>query len=153
MDFKRIQELIRYFEASALTTLHLEDGDFKLSLSKLTTPVTTPGNINAIITNPDLALQNPGRKEPLAADPEAAFLRQVKSPLVGTYYGGGTPESAPYAKLGQTVKKGDTLCIVEAMKIMNEIASPYDGVIEKINAKDGDVIGFDQILMVIRVKE
>jgi len=153
MDYKRIQELLRYFEASTLTTLHVEDGDFRLSVSKLTTPLSVPGEGKPIITNVDLAMQNPSVKDQVILDPDAAFLRQVKSPLVGTYYGGSAPDSEPFVKLGQTVKKGDTLCIVEAMKIMNEIASPFAGVIEKINVKNGDVIGFDKVLMVIRVKE
>lgn len=153
MDYKRIQELLRYFEASALTTLHIEEGDFKLSVSKLDTPITPIAPTQTVITNPDLALQNPSIKDQIPLDPDQRFLHHVKSPLVGTYYDGDSPEGAPFVQVGQVVKKGDTVCIIEAMKIMNEIASPFDGVVEKKLVKNGAVIGFDQSIIVIRTKE
>ncbi len=153
MDYKKIQELLRYFEASSLTTLNIEEGDFKLSLSKLTTPRPQEADTTAIITNPDLAKLNPLMKDQLMGDPKNAFLRSIRSPLVGTFYSGTSPDCESCVHIGQEVKKGDTVCIIEAMKIMNEIASPYTGVIEKILVSDGAVIGFNQELMVIRLKE
>ncbi len=152
MDFKRVQELIRFFESSSLMTLHVEEGDFKLSLSKLTT-TTPPAESKPVITNPDLALQNPATKDKAMLDPDEAFLRPIKSPLVGTYYASASPSGEPFVEIGKFVNKGDTVCIIEAMKIMNEIAAPFSGVIEKIAVQSGQVIGFDQVLMVVRPKE
>jgi len=153
MDYKRINELLRYFEASALTSLHIEEGDFKLSVSKLDTPLPHASEIKTVITNPDLALQNPAIKDQIPVDPDEIYLRHVKSPLVGTYYDGDSPEGNPFVQLGQSVKKGDTVCIIEAMKIMNEIAAPCSGVVEKKLVKNGSVVGFDQSMIVIRTKE
>jgi len=74
---------------------------------------------------------------------------QVKSPLVGTFYAADTPDAKPYVQVGQKVKKGQVICIVEAMKIMNEITSPATGIIKSIEVHNKDVIGYDQILMTI----
>jgi acetyl-CoA carboxylase biotin carboxyl carrier protein len=81
------------------------------------------------------------------------LLKDVTSPLVGTYYSASSPNAEPFIKVGQRVNKGQTVCIVEAMKIMNEIASPYSGVVEKINYKNGDVVGFNQVIIQLRPQE
>ena len=73
----------------------------------------------------------------------------IKSPLVGTFYASANPEASPYVKTGDVVKKGDIVCIIEAMKIMNEITSPFDGIIEKVHINSGSVIGFDDILFTV----
>jgi len=71
----------------------------------------------------------------------------IKSPLVGTFYAASTPQGKPYVDVGTHVKKGQVVCIIEAMKIMNEITSPFDGVVKEIFVNNGDVIGFNQSLM------
>lgn len=73
----------------------------------------------------------------------------VKAPLVGTFYGSNNPGGKPFVSVGDTVKKGQVLCIIEAMKVMNEIESPFDGVITEVNIANEDAVGFDQVLMVI----
>lgn len=75
----------------------------------------------------------------------------VKAPLVGTFYAAASPDAAPYVKVGQSVRKGDVLCLIEAMKMMNEIPSPADGTVEAVLAQNGDVISFDTPLF--RIKE
>lgn len=74
---------------------------------------------------------------------------EIKSPMVGTFYGASSPDAAPYVKEGQEVKKGDVLCIIEAMKIMNKIEAERAGKIVKIIAKDGEPVQFDQPLFII----
>ncbi len=75
----------------------------------------------------------------------------IKSPLVGTFYAAATPNGTPFVEVGQSVKKGQVVCIIEAMKIMNEITSPFNGVIKEIFVHNGEVVGFDHNL--IRVGE
>lgn len=74
-------------------------------------------------------------------------LKEVKAPLVGTFYSSNEPGGKPFVSVGDTVKKGQVLCIVEAMKVMNEIESPYDGVVKDIMVENEEAIGFNQVLM------
>jgi acetyl-CoA carboxylase biotin carboxyl carrier protein len=155
MDFKKVQDLIKYFESSKLTTMTVEDGPFKLSLSKLkdvqSSEIKPSPLPEAKILPPNV---NPKAQTNSANKPtEDVLLKEVTSPLVGTYYSASSPTSEPFVKIGQRVNKGQTICIVEAMKIMNEIASPYAGVVEKINCKNGDVVGFNQVVILLRPQE
>lgn len=155
MDFKKIQDLIKYFESSKLTTMSIEDGTFKLALSKLkeSAPIESK---NTVANEPKILPPNvnPKSQTNVANKPtEDILLKDVTSPLVGTYYAASSPTAEPFVKIGQRVNKGQTVCIVEAMKIMNEIASPYSGVVEKINCKNGDVVGFNQVVISIRPQE
>ena len=89
---------------------------------------------------------------PTAKDSDAAEEiggNTVKSPLVGTFYSASAPDAAPYVQVGDTVKKGQVLGIVEAMKLMNEIESEYDGTVKAILVKNGDLVEFDQPMFVI----
>ncbi|MFZ9139255.1 MAG: acetyl-CoA carboxylase biotin carboxyl carrier protein [Bacilli bacterium] len=155
MDFKKVQDLIKFFESSKLTTMSIEDGTFKLSLSKL--KESAPIESKNTVTNEPKILPpnvNPKSQTNVANKPtEDILLKDVTSPLVGTYYAASSPTAEPFVKIGQRVNKGQTVCIVEAMKIMNEIASPYSGVVEKINCKNGDVVGFNQVVISIRPQE
>ena len=74
----------------------------------------------------------------------------VRSPIVGTYYAAPDPQSPPFATVGQEVKKGDTLCIIEAMKMLNEITAPCDGKITRIFCQNGDLVEYDQVVMAIQ---
>lgn len=74
----------------------------------------------------------------------------VKSPIVGTFYDSPSPDSPPFVKIGDSVKKGDVLCIIEAMKIMNEIKAEYDGVIEELMLENEDIVEYNQPIMAIR---
>lgn len=142
MTLKEIQGIIRDFERSALTALELETGDVKLRLSKLAAPTAGPA---APLPAPAAEACAPVQG---AIEPNATCIA-VKSPLVGTFYAAATPNGDPFAKVGQIVRKGQTLCIIEAMKIMNEIAAPVAGVIERIDVKNGQVVGYDQVLLTI----
>ncbi|MEN9819551.1 MAG: acetyl-CoA carboxylase, biotin carboxyl carrier protein [Bacillota bacterium] len=155
MDFKKVQDLIKYFESSKLTTMAIEDGNFKLSLSKLKETVNVEPK-NVVVNEPKILPPNvnPKAQTNVANKPtEDVLLKDVTSPLVGTYYAASSPTTEPFVKVGQRVNKGQTVCIVEAMKIMNEIASPFSGVVEKINCKNGDVVGFNQVIIQLRPQE
>ena len=79
-----------------------------------------------------------------------ADLKSIKSPLVGTYYSSATPDSTPYVTVGSKVKKGDTLCIIEAMKVMNEVTSEYDGEVMAVLKKDEDIVEYGMDLFKIK---
>lgn len=88
-------------------------------------------------------------KAPAQAEQAHAAGNTVKSPIVGTYYASPSPDKPPFVKVGQKVKKGDTLMIIESMKLMNEIQSDYDGEIKEILVSNGDAVEFDQPIMII----
>ena len=86
---------------------------------------------------------------PAAAEPEQPSGHQVKSPMVGTFYRASSPGSDPFVEVGSTVKEGDPLCIVEAMKILNEIEADKSGVVKQILCENGDTVEFGQTLFII----
>jgi acetyl-CoA carboxylase biotin carboxyl carrier protein len=133
MDFKQIQTLIKEFEKSSMTVLELEQDGFKLKLSK---------NKGEVITKVEEHKKIEEVKEEVKGF-------EVRSPLVGTFYAQSSPKDKPFVTVGQRVDAGDTLCIIEAMKIMNEITAPVSGVIESIKVSNASPVGFDQVLMVI----
>jgi acetyl-CoA carboxylase biotin carboxyl carrier protein len=134
MDFKQVQSIIKNFENSSMTNLEIETSEIKIKLSKLNEKTSTM--VETL--------------KPEAKDDNRPQGVEVKSPLVGTFYESDTPNGKPFVQVGDTVKEGDTLCIIEAMKIMNEITSPINGTVAAINVKNGAPVGFDQVLMIIR---
>ncbi|MDY3195802.1 MAG: acetyl-CoA carboxylase biotin carboxyl carrier protein [Paracholeplasma sp.] len=145
MTIKELQTIIKDIENSPLMSLELEMVDFKLKLSKnkveyieKTETINKPSN-NESNTNTN-------KKETAS---EINTKETIKSPLVGTFYRSSTNNGTPYVEVGQKVKKGDVICIIEAMKIMNEITCPYDGVVKEFLVSNTDAVGFDQALMVI----
>lgn len=139
MTIKEIQSIIKDFESSPLMTLELEMEGFKLKLSK-----NKNAEVNQTVApkeEPNVSLQT--TQKPIQLNQQTV----IKSPLVGTFYASSTPNGKPFVEVGSHVKKGQVVCIIEAMKIMNEITSPYDGIIKEVLAKNGDVIGFNQIIM------
>jgi len=133
MDFKQIQTLIKEFEKSSLTVMEIQQEGFKIKLSK---------NKGEVIKH----IEEATKEEPKIEEVKGY---EVKSPLVGTYYAQNSPKDKPFVSVGQRVETGDTLCIIEAMKIMNEITSPVSGVVDSIKVSNASPVGFDQVLMVI----
>ena len=140
MDFKQIQALIKEFEKSSMTILEIEDEGFKIKLSK---------NKNEVLTKTVETKEETGKSVDNVNVVEEEKGYPVKSPLVGTYYAQNSPKDKPFVTVGQRVEAGDTLCIIEAMKIMNEITAPVSGVVEAIKVTNASPVGFDQVLMVI----
>lgn len=140
MTIKEIQKIIKDFETSELTELQLEIEDVKIKLSKNKTTEKTSFEAPAPVAV-QTQTQNIEAPKPQGLE--------VKSPLVGTFYRSESPTTPPFVEVGSVVKKGDVLCIIEAMKIMNEITAPESGKILKINLNDKDVVSFDQVLMTI----
>lgn len=138
MNTKEIQELIAVFENSNLSRMEIEASDIKLKMEKpvgdvqiVSTPVPQPKTIEV-------------NEEKTETKKEGYW---VKAPIVGTFYQSRAKGSTPFVEIGQQVKKGDVLCIIEAMKVMNEIHAPMDGVIAEILVTDDSMVEFDQELM------
>lgn len=149
MNLRQIRELVRLLESSGLSVLEIEENDLRVRLEKGQTaglaqpvPAALPQAVPAALpveTAPASAL---------VADGTVDFnrLKEVKSPLVGIFYAAPSPGAEPFAGVGSRVKKGDVLCVVEAMKLMNEITADTDGEVIDVCVQNGQVVEFGQIL-------
>lgn len=156
MDLKKIKSIIKLVEESSVQEVSVEEGDFAITVSKQSSlPLVTQPSAQVITpsTPPPVAPSPSGQPEtvtePSGSVPNSGGHIQ-KSPIVGTYYEAASPDSDPFITQGCTVKKGDTICIIEAMKIMNEIEAEVDGVIETIHTANGQAVEFDQPLVTIK---
>ncbi|MDO5779325.1 MAG: acetyl-CoA carboxylase biotin carboxyl carrier protein [Clostridium sp.] len=156
LDYNQIKELIKDIDSSSLRVFELENSDIKLKLSKNEENSLYKENIINTTSSESSAVFTKESKtsieETLVQTEELIEenLNIVKSPLVGTYYSSSTPGGAPYVEIGSKVKKGDVLCIVEAMKIMNEITSEVDGEIVEALRNDEEIVEFGMELFKIR---
>lgn len=142
MKFEELKELISLFNTSNLESMKVEFENIKLDLKKEIKPVSGMAEMPVMMS------------VPVAQETEMKPATQktgdeVKAPLVGVFYDRRNPESEPFVKVGDRVKKGDPLCIIEAMKVMNEIASPQDGVIQEILVDNEALVEYDQPLFII----
>lgn len=145
MKIDLVKQLISEFENSEVFKMKVEIDDIKLELEK--TPVAPVNVVSAPISQPvtPVAAQP---VETLASEPVMSGT-PVKSPIVGVYYASSSPTAKPYVEVGSKVKAGQVLCIVEAMKVMNEIKAPIDGTVTSIMANSEDLVEYDQVLMII----
>jgi acetyl-CoA carboxylase biotin carboxyl carrier protein len=156
MVINEIKELIQMLEKSTLTKLQLKTSEFEVTIEKqslLQTPAASEELIQRVTNEPvsDLIVDNViNQNVPQSNCKEIKTnITLVKTPLIGVFYEAGSPEALPFVTVGQTVKEGDTVCIIEAMKILNEIKAPASGVIKQIHVNNGDIVEFDQVLMEI----
>ena len=140
MTMNEIRELMDCFDASGLAYLEVETEGGRVKMKKaeacgVNFPQAVPlASAPAFSTAPEAPASG-------TAAVEAGIL--VKAPLVGVFYAAPAPGETPFVRAGQTVSKGQTLCLVEAMKMLNEIPSPADGVIEEVLVQDGELVEFD----------
>jgi acetyl-CoA carboxylase biotin carboxyl carrier protein len=167
MDFNQIQELIRMMSKYKLSEFTLKEGDFKLvirnqaaSESGVTpTPVVVPVQPPVVaVTPPPPSVPAPPPAAPAKAEaapaPSAASddnpaYKQIKSPMVGTFYRSASPDKPPFVKVGDTVDVGTKVCIIEAMKLFNEIESELKGKIVKVLVEDASPVEYDQPLFLV----
>ena len=150
MEDTKLYELIDRFEGSSLTLLQLEEGDLKIRLERALTPGALPASAGSAVSTASAA---PTACSPsTACSPASAAPAQVKAPLVGVFYAAPKPEEPPFVQVGQEVRKGQVLCLVEAMKMMNELTSPVDGIVRAIHGRNGELVEFDQVLFEIEAK-
>jgi acetyl-CoA carboxylase biotin carboxyl carrier protein len=160
MDLKLVKKLLDMISDTELNEVSIEEGDFKLKVKKISdSPAAAPMQVQ-MPTQPAAAAQPQAAPapQPAAAGTETKESGGgdqpdgdvVKSPIVGTFYEAPSPDSDPFVKVGDSVKQGDTLCIVEAMKIMNEIEAEFAGTVQKVLVNDGQPVEFDQPLFIIK---
>lgn len=149
MKTETIKDIIRIFEDSKLAKMELEVDDMKIKMEKA---VASTAQMEYIVPSAPLQPQTsptPTIEKGVVKEEKKGYW--VKAPIVGTFYNSRAEGSNPYIEIGQRVKKGDVLCIIEAMKVMNEIHSPMDGVIQEILVTNDSMVAFDQDL--IRIGE
>jgi len=153
MDISEIRKLIRLVQSSDVTEIEVTEGESTVRISRQGMIATTavaaaPQMIAAAAPMVETAI--PAMPGLAASAPvEEASEHTVTSPMVGTFYASSSPDSDAFVKEGSVVKKGDVLCIVEAMKLMNEIEAEYDGVVEKVLAKNAQPLEYGQPIFVI----
>lgn len=155
LDYSKIRELINEIDSSSIRVFELENEGFKLKLSKNDEVTYNESKENEVIKRQEVTPKSTAKKEFAAVEEGvneqlSEDYKEVKSPLVGTFYSSATPGGTPYVEVGTKVKKGDVLCIVEAMKIMNEITSDFDGEIVDILRKDEDIVEFGMTIFKIK---
>ena len=150
VDTALVRELAELLSENELTEIEVEDGDRKIRVKREVTAVAVaPAAVAAAPVAPALTAPPMHAKEDVGSQDGEVAGEAVKSPMVGTAYLSSEPGAKPFVEVGQSVKAGDTLCIVEAMKVMNPITAPGPGVIKKIMVSDGQPVEFDQPLVVL----
>ncbi len=152
MELKDIKELIALMRKNDLSAFKLEQEGFKISLKRGMEPVITATPVAyappVAAALPDAAPAAAPAAQPAATSKEN--LREISSPMVGTFYSASSPEAGPYVTVGQEVKEDTVVCIVEAMKVMNEIRAECRGVVAEVVAENGKPVQFGQALFRIR---
>jgi acetyl-CoA carboxylase biotin carboxyl carrier protein len=151
MDIRKVKKLIELLEESNINELEITEGEESVRISR---GAPVQAHAAPVPAAPQPAAVAAPAAAPVAAAPAAAASDElaghvVKSPMVGTYYASPSPDSAAFVTVGSTVKAGDVLCILEAMKMMNQIEADRAGTIGAILAEDGEPIEFDQPLFTI----
>jgi len=151
IDPALVRELAKLLTDNELTEIEVQDGERRLKVSREPAPVigAAPAPLAAPVAAPALSAPPMHAKEDVGAQPDEVAGNTVKSPMVGTAFLSSEPGSKPFIEVGNSVKVGDTLLIVEAMKVMNPITAPEGGVIKKIMVADAQPVEFDQPLVII----
>jgi acetyl-CoA carboxylase biotin carboxyl carrier protein len=155
-DFKDLKQLIEFLKEHQIAEFDLDRGELKLRLKFQQAPAAGLSDLARLMASAPAAPASaapahiPSAPAAPAADPDAG-LHIVKSPIVGTFYGSPSPGSAPFVAIGEHVDKGQVICIVEAMKLMNEIEADAAGEVVKCYVSNGQPIEFGQPLFAIRM--
>ena len=149
MDIRTIKKLIELLDSSGVAEIEVKEGDTAVRISRMPSnmpvmqaPMPQPVVVNAAPPVAPAATNSP-------PEPAALSGHAVTSPMVGTFYRSASPGSKPFVEVGQSVKQGDTLCIIEAMKMFNQIEADKAGVVKAILCENGQPVEFDQPLVII----
>lgn len=154
-DLDTIEKLAAIINKNELSELTISDGDKSITIKGKKCPPPPPMPMPMPVMTGAAPVQATVPVENTLSASEASMAEEVsgkivKSPIVGTFYSAPSPDKPPFVKIGDEVKKGDILMIIESMKLMNEIQSDFDGVVEQILVSDGQAVEFDQPIMVIK---
>jgi acetyl-CoA carboxylase biotin carboxyl carrier protein len=148
MDLRKLKTLIELVESSGIGELEIQEGEERVRITRASAPA------QGSLLTPTQATAAPVAAMPAAAPPPPAAPAQpeghlVKSPMVGTFYRSASPGGTPFVEVGDSVQVGDPLCIIEAMKLMNEIESDKAGVVKQILVENGQPVEFGQPLVIV----
>src|SRR5689334_11381209 len=147
MDLRKLKKLIDLVEQSGISELEITEGEEKVKIVK--------GGVVLATSTPSVAAPSEARPAAAAATPAPAELpgapegHVVKAPMVGTFYRSPSPDAKPFVEVGQAVKEGDTICIIEAMKLMNEIEADASGTVKAILVENGQPVEYGQPLFIL----
>ena len=157
MDIRKVKKLIELLDESGIAEIEITEGEESVRISRYSQNapqlIAAPAPIAAAVAAPAAApvaapAIAPAAASSATAEPEETGFA-VSAPMVGTYYGSSSPGAAPYVQVGDRVNEGDTLCIIEAMKMMNQIEADCSGVIKSIRMQNGEPVEYGQVLFVI----
>ena len=148
MDIRKVKKLMELLEQSGMAEIEIKEGEESVKISRFgNAPLMTP-----IVSQQPAAMVTPSQVESTTAANKGTEVNNdlISSPMVGTYYSAPSPSAKPFVTVGQHVNKGDTIGIIEAMKIMNQIETDHSGTVVEILVKDGEAVEFGQALIVIQ---
>jgi acetyl-CoA carboxylase biotin carboxyl carrier protein len=149
MDLRKLKTLIELVESSGIGELEIQEGEERVRITRAVAPgaaATTTNTVYAAAPVQPAAAAAPAEAIAAPVEPEGHF---VKSPMVGTFYRSASPGAKPFVEVGDSVAVGDTLCIIEAMKLMNEIEADKAGTVKQVLAENGQPVEYGQPLVVI----
>ena len=151
MDIRKVKKLIEMLENSSLNEIVIKEGEESVKLVKSAGNIQTPQMIAASpqVLAPTIEEKEP--KEKTKEEPEDKIIsgKSINSPMVGTFYSSPNPGADSFVKVGDKVSEGDVLCIIEAMKMMNEVKSDYNGIIKEVLISDADPVEYGEALFII----
>lgn len=147
MDIRKIKKLIELIEESDIAEIEIHEGEESVRINRYSAQVAPVAMAAPMMAAPQPAA--PASTAPAAPAEEVVSGHTVRSPMVGTFYRSASPDSKPFTEIGQSVKVGDTLCIIEAMKILNQIESDSSGVVKRILVENGQPVEYNQPLFII----
>jgi acetyl-CoA carboxylase biotin carboxyl carrier protein len=145
VDIRKVKKLIELLEESGISEIEISEGEESVRISRY----PKPGTVSAQTIAAPMPMAAPAPAPAAIAPPPAPRGQQVTAPMVGTYYSGPAPGAKPFVDIGTEVKPGDTLCVIEAMKMMNQIESEVAGKIVSILVENGNPVEFGQVLFLI----
>jgi len=149
MDIRKVKKLIELLEESGIDEIEIAEGEESIRISRSSNKLAAPAQYAPQMIPAPAPAVAPAPAAPAAEAKKEISGHVVRSPMVGTFYSSPSPSSPAFAEIGSQVKKGDTICIIEAMKMMNQIEADKSGTIEAILAENGEPVEYDQPLFTI----
>lgn len=155
MDIKQIQELIKFVSRSGVNEVSIEQKEFKITIktnqaaAQPVAPAQLPQQTITVQPSPPAAAPQPAASEPKATSKEESNYITIKSPMIGTFYRSASPDKPLYVNVGDEIKAGQVVCIIEAMKLFNEIESEVSGKIVKVLVDNASPVEYDQPLFLV----
>ena len=146
MDLRKVKKLIELLEESSLSEIEITEGDDKVRITKSSKEKERSTIVHTSNDAEHITITNP--TEDIKPRNNNGF-HEIKAPMIGTFYQSSEPDAEAFVKVGDPISEGDTLCIIEAMKMMNKIESDVSGTIERILVQNGDPVEFDQVLFLV----